>query len=124
MSERDKLAKIIASHTVSWDHACIIADSIFDEGYGSPEDLRRQQSFGFDEAAEAALEIVQRFRKVQQDLLGTPVSDADLGAARDGIDRSSPISYGRYDSWVSEGTLDAIETSLRDDIVNPFDVNS
>ena len=120
MSVRDQLATIITSHTVSWDQACLIADSLLDLGWGSPDDIRRANEYGYDEGVEFTLSKIEEYRKVQEDLRGLEPHPSDLQHAREGIDGGSPLTYGRFEAWIAEAALSIIKNDLDVEDHNPY----
>jgi hypothetical protein len=120
VSEKEELAKLIASHTVSWDQACLIADSILDTGWASAEELQFARSHGYDEAIAYAVDRLEDSRKIQEKLRGVEPDELDLRAARYGIDSTSPISYSQFESWNSEVTLNNAIQDIKQYDSNPF----
>ena len=119
-SERDKLAEIISSHTVAWPEACLIADSLLDGGWASPDDLKRSSESSYDEGVDYCIDILERERTVASELRGEDFSDIDVSRIQNTIDSSSGYTYGIYDSHVSEGALSDIISELEDNNHNPF----
>jgi hypothetical protein len=120
LSVRDELATLITSHTVSWDQACLIADSILDLGWGSPDDMRCANEYGYDEGLEYAASKIAEYRKIHRDLRGLEPEDSDLQQARQSIDGGSALTYGRFEAWVAEEALDTVANDLDLEDNNPY----
>jgi hypothetical protein len=120
MSDKETLAKLITSHTVSWDQACLIADSILDAGWASPDDLQRANEYGYDEGVSYSTDLASSHRKIHADLRKFELDPTRVTQLRERMDVGSGITYLDYDSWVATHAIDAFQRELDINDNNPF----